>query len=396
MGIKGYRQGIGALILLFLTAGCGGSNGSINGSSSGGSQLVGANGFVLGGAGSGGDGGLGDVGGPRNPGPGNGIPAPFQPGGGTTGGATGGTSGGTTGGTGILPQFRFYVTESPPGPQNQNPANRGGVLGFRQQTDGSTTPITGISSSDLGDPAGIVLKAQTSEAFVSNRLGNNRDGGSGLPGNVSRFNYDPNTGIFTPISSFATTGPAHQANFNPISGELFVATVGADSGFPGGVDRFTFNSNGDPVPNGTLAVGTTARGVVVSEDGDTLYFTSASGVIRQVDLATGTISAVTVPGATNLHYMAIRDGELYAADVGGNVLRFTLTNDVIGLPPKETIPAAAAIAVAFSPDGTEMLVTGHRTSTLVRRFLYNAQSDSWTELSVVDSGSSLGGIMIVP
>lgn len=270
------------------------------------------------------------------------------------------------------------------------------MLGFLVEgTGGAFVPTTGIPTAQLDDPVDLAFRPSSSEVFVSNRHGAISIGG--FDGSVSRFLYDAVTRTFTSNGSFPVPGPAHQMTFNPIDGELFVAMLGPEFGFLGGVARFTFDTSGAALPNGELNTGTT-RGVAVSPDGERLYITTAADVIRQFDLTDGgaELTPVIVAGSPNLHFMNILNGQLYAAAFGSSeILRYDIeaNND---LTIRDATPASFPISVAFSPDGLEMYAAGHLSSSELSRFTYDPILDVWVPTTPFPAGSSLGGILILP
>lgn len=293
-----------------------------------------------------------------------------------------------TGAAALAAPFDLFVTQSPPGPVNENPATWQGVLQFSVASSGATlTPAAGIDRSAVGDPGGLAFRAASSEVFVGNRHGNNQ------PSSISRFFYNPGTHALVPNGTITGNGlyGVHQLAFNPATGELFAANYAGD------VSRFTFDAAGNAIPNGTIGSGTT-RGVAVSPDGARLYVTTAGAVIRQFDLASGAeLTSVTVPsGVGGLHCMRIRDGVLYVtAFLDDKVYRYTI-GPGNALTYKDSIPANDPVSVAFSPDGQEMFVTGHATSALIYRYQYDVHTDSWVQTAVFDANSSLGDVLVVP
>jgi hypothetical protein len=76
------------------------------------------------------------------------------------------------GGKTLAAPFELLVTQSPPGPQNTDPANWSGVLQFHLTASGGVlNPETGIDKTNLDDPAGLGFRSSTSELFVGNRWG---------------------------------------------------------------------------------------------------------------------------------------------------------------------------------------------------------------------------------
>lgn len=372
--------------MAILASGCG-SSGAEGATSAQNLRLIPFDGNLVSGTGNGDVAGVGNAntGGPRGPvSPGTGIPFPFP-------------SGGNNGA--LLPQFRFYATQTPRGPFNQNPSSWGGVLGFFQQSDGSTAPITGIPVGDpnIFDPAGLTFRSSSSEVLVSNRHGNNSTGG--LAGSIARYRYDPLDGSFTHSATFAVAAPAHQSALTPAEDELFVAIVGAgENGFTAqGVQHFAIDNNSatflDTIGNGST------RGVALSPDGTRLYVTSAGATIRQFDLTTTgnpELTPVSVSGSPNFHYMVVLNRELYVAALDGDaVFRFTIesNND---LTFKDSFSAPDPLDIAISPDGREMLVSQHADPGVIRRFTYDATNDTWVFLDDGPTGSALGGILALP
>ena len=289
------------------------------------------------------------------------------------------------------PNSTVLIAQSPPGPTNGDPTTWGGILQFQVAGDGSAlTAGAGIAKTSVEDPVGLAYKAATSEVFVGNRHGNNA--ADGTAGSISRFAYVQATHALTALPEITGNGldGVHQVAFSPTTGELFAANVN------NGVSRFTFDGGGTAVANGMISSGP-SRGVFVAPDGKRLYVSTATNVIRQFDLATGNeLTAVTLQTTGNLHFFSVRARELYVAALDDNkVYRFTLdANDEPTM--KQSIDASAPVGIAFSADGGEMYVTGHRTSDLVQRYLYDASSDTWMPNGTMDLGTSLGGVVIAP
>lgn len=265
-----------------------------------------------------------------------------------------------------------------------------GVLLFHiPYTGGPAEQAADIPKEQVRDPAGLAFRPAASEVLVGNRHGNTA--ANGTVGSISRFAYDPVARTFTAQGEITGNGLArvHQLFVSP-SGELFA--VNRDSG----VSRFTFMPDGTAVANGTIGSGA-ARGVAVSPDGTRMYMTGASNSIRQFDVATGMeLAAVTLGTSGNLHYMAIRQDQLYVAALADNkVYRYDIEADN-SLTFVDGFDAAGAIAVAFSEDETEMFVSGHLTSDIVSRFAYDAAGDTWTHTTDIDVAVSLGGVAVLP
>jgi DNA-binding beta-propeller fold protein YncE len=288
------------------------------------------------------------------------------------------------------PNSTVLIAQSPPG-TNPDTTTWGGVLQFQVAGDGSALVAgAGIPKTSVEDPIGLAFKAATSEVFVGNRHGNSS--ADGVAGSISRFTYTQATHALVAQPEITGNGlqGVHQVAFSPTTGELFAAN--RDSG----VSRFTFDGSGNPVANGTIASGPT-RGVFVAPDGRRLYVSTASSVIRQFDLSTGTeLTAVTLSTAGNLHFFAVRTGDLYVAALDDNkVYRYAIAaND--DLTFVQAIDATSPVGVAFSADGMEMYVTGHMSTDVVQRYAYDASTDTWIATGSMDLGSSLGGIVILP
>ena len=287
--------------------------------------------------------------------------------------------------------YSLLVTQSPPGPTNQNPANWQGVLQYT--VDGFAAPlisVPGLPSSSVRDPAGITYRLASNEVLIGNRHGNNA--ADGTAGSISRFTFNPSTASLTPSGTIAGNGlfGVHQLNFSPTTGELFAANVNA------GISRFTFDGAGNAVPNGTISSGP-ARGVAVSPDGGRLYVTGASNTIRQFNLSTGAeLPSLVVPGSPNLHYLRVHNNELYAAGLDSSLI-YRYTIDSAGtLTPKSSFSAISPITVTLSLDGTELYTTGHRDTDLIERFTYNSAADTWTLADTINSNFSLGDALVLP
>ncbi|MBK9121484.1 MAG: PEP-CTERM sorting domain-containing protein [Phycisphaerales bacterium] len=282
--------------------------------------------------------------------------------------------------------FYLLVTQSPPGPANTNPATWGGVLLYDVAgSGGAATPRAGISPAELSDPCGLAHNA-AGEIFVSNRHGNNN------PGSLSRFTFEPLTGAFTATGVISGNGlyGVHEAAFNPVDGELFAANAA------GAVSRFTFDTEGQALPQGTIGAGT-MRGVAVSVTGDRLYVSKAGNTIERFDLNSGLpLPTIQVPGASSLHFMAWGpEGDLYVADYYASAV-FRYTFDANQEPTLHSMIGGltGALDVAFSPDGTEMFVAGHGNG-IIHRLGYDGVTDGWIPQSQLHTGVSLGGLLVV-
>jgi len=279
--------------------------------------------------------------------------------------------------------FELLLTGSPPGPQNQDPATWQGVLQYAVTNLGAAPlPEPGIDRTNVSDPAGLAFRPSTHEVFVGNRHGNV------APSSISRFLYDFEQRTLRPNGTITGNGlyGVHQLTFHPVSGELFAAN------FSGGVSRFTFGPNDEALPNGVIGDGT-CRGVLVSPTGRHLYVTTAGDIIRRFDLASGQeLPPIQTPGSAGggLHYLRAHQGLLYVAALyDDRVYRYRILPDD-SLDLIDYLEMNDPVTVAFSPDGAEMFVSGHRTSSLIYRFLYSSATGGWQEEAPVDAGQSLG------
>jgi len=289
------------------------------------------------------------------------------------------------------PNSVLFVAQSPPGPQNGDPATWSGVLQFSISGDfAATVPETGIAKTALEDPSSVAFRSESSELFIGNRHGNNA--ADGVAGSISRYHYDQGSHALVAATEITGNGLAgvHQIAFSPTSGEMFAANVAT------GVSRFTFDAGGTVTANGMIS-DTATRGVFVTPDGKRLLVTAATTAIRVFDLATSAeLPATTVSGQGGLHYFAYRLGDVYVAGLYDNaVYRYHLdaNDDLVFV---QLIAAQAPIGVAFSADGAEMFVSGHLTVDLLQRYTYDAGSDTWMPSGTMDLGSSLGGLALVP
>jgi hypothetical protein len=282
--------------------------------------------------------------------------------------------------------FQLWVTVSPPGPQNADPASWGGILRYRFSTAGAPAVVLAeIDRSLVADPCGLVFRTASHELFVGNRHGNT--GG----GSISGFTYDAASDSFEPSGTITGNGlnGVHQLALDPVTGELFAANYG------GGVSRFLFDASGTAVPNGVVGGSQWTRGVAVSLDGQWLYVTGATPVIRRFDLATGSeLPNLTVTGATSLHFLRLVGGNaLYAADpVTSMVYRLVVAPDGT-LSEQTDIPAPSAASETVSPDQMELFATGHLTSHQITRLLWNEQDATWDPETPIYPGVPMGDIL---
>jgi len=287
-------------------------------------------------------------------------------------------------------EFALLVTESPPGPDNQDPANWGGVLQYTFVESGAPlVPATGIDATELHDPAGLGFRSVSEEMFVGNRHGSISV--DGVAGSIHRFVYDPDARTFAASGEITGNGlgAVHQLAFDPATGELFAAN------YTTGISRFIFDASGAALPNGVIGAGT-MRGVTVAPSGTRLYATSAGDDIRQFDLTTGAeLPATFVETGAALHFLALHGDELYVAAFStGRIHRFAVAADD-SLTLIDSVDASQPVSIAFSEDGLEMFTAGHKDSDVIQRFAYDATNDTWTLTETVDAGSSLGALLVL-
>ncbi len=274
-------------------------------------------------------------------------------------------------------QFRLLVTETSVGAIG----TWGGVQRYNvSNAGGSMTLGNGIAAGALSDPAGLSRRAN-GELFVGNRHGNVASS------SVSRFLYDSGTDTYQTngtISGNSLFG-VHGINFSNTD-ELFAANVN------GPISRFTFSGN-TASANGTMSSGP-ARDVFFSADGQWAYITQGvSGSLVKYDLSNGNqVGVLGVSGASGLHWGSWRGGEYFVGDFSGNQvvsIKFDANGNI--LSSTQAASVTGAVGVAFSPDGSEMYVSGHSTG-LISRFLYS--NGSWTANGSINTGKNLGDIMV--
>lgn len=278
---------------------------------------------------------------------------------------------------GARADYSFLVTQSPSG-SNPGPYTNG-VLRYNVNGAGVITAGTGISAGQVVDPVGLALSAG-GELYVGNRNGNgNHPGG----GSVSSFHYDAGTGAYVLDANLAAgaTG-THGINVSA-TGELFAANV------DGPVTRFQGTT-----ASGTLNSGS-ARDVLLSPNGLFAYVTSGiDGNVQKFSTASGALlNTYSVAGASGLHFGAWRGSDLYIADFGSGRV-YDLTFDGAGdiASAAQAVAVNASIGVGFSPDGNEMLVTGHTTNTISR---FSRSGTGWVANGTIATGSNLGDIQVV-
>lgn len=288
-------------------------------------------------------------------------------------------------------KYFLMVTQTPPGDAPMN--TWGGVARYDLDDDFKPAKMgVGIDASKVADPCGLAFRKRSAELFVGNREGN------AGPGSVSRFIYDHMLEKFTPNGTITGNGLSrvHQVTFDPKENELFAANR------DGGISRFKFDTNGNPVANGVLTAAGWIRGVAVAPDGKRLYATTASMNIRQFDLSNGGVelTAVQTPDQdANTHFMFVDEtkNELYVpAATNGKFYRYKIdAND--NLVFVASYPADTPISIALSPSRQELYAAGHVQSDVIDRFKLT-NNTTWVEnkqLQIVTNWS-LGSILMFP
>lgn len=245
------------------------------------------------------------------------------------------------------------------------------------------TVLSGIAAANLSDPAGLAV-SNTGELFVGNRHGNVG------AASVNRFVLSAGNYV---SSGPAITGNAlqgtHGVAIRPGTGELFAGNVN------GPVSRF-LPSGGNYVANGTILVNA-IRDVTFNQSGNMLYATrGVNANIIAHNMTTNVTTEVGIAVAGGLHQMAWRNNELYVTGFSsGTVARVNL--DANGIPVSSTLVAnvAAAIGIAFSPDGNEMFVSGHSTN-LITRLGFDSGTSSWIQTGTIATGVNMGWLAVVP
>lgn len=285
-------------------------------------------------------------------------------------------------GSAIAQPFQIVATNAPAGsiPSSQWKD----TIRFSLTGSGSAaTAISNIPNGEVHDPIGVAFRTPT-DLFIANRAGNGFQ-----PGSISRFTLSNGGATATKIDEFtqpSLVGP-HEIAFNPITRELFAATVSD------GIWRWNFDTQGVVSANGSFVRGRAFRGVCIEPSGNYLYATAASGAVFRFRLngdgSVTELTALNIPGASNLHFFSLGpvQGEIYVCDYGsGNVFRLQ-TNPADGsFTIMQAIPSANAIDCAFSPDGKEMYVARHNSGG-IDRFAFNSAANSWTFVSTVTTPS---------
>ena len=283
----------------------------------------------------------------------------------------------------------LFVSQAPAEPTNADPATWAGMRAFEIAADGAAaTEITGIPGNVLKDPVSTLYRSVSQEVFIGERHGTGAV--DGVAGSIARFAYSTTAHAFTPSGRItgANIGSAiFQILLHPQTGELFACNVST------GVSRFTFTGN-DAVANGTIADGA-CRGIAISPDNKVLFMSNAGTTIRRFTLMTGAeLPAATVAAPANLHFMAVRAGQLYVGAIDASVvMRFQINADDT-LSQLPSIPGpSTAVAIAFSASGFEMFVSGVNT---VARYSYNTATDGWTHTGDITPAGPAAGLVMLP
>lgn len=285
-------------------------------------------------------------------------------------------------GSAIAQPFQIVATNAPAGsiPSSQWKD----TIRFSLTGSGSAaTAISNIPNGDVHDPIGVAFRTPT-DLFIANRAGNGFQ-----PGSISRFTLSNGGATATKIDEFTQpnlVGP-HEIAFNPITRELFAATV-----FDG-IWRWTIDTQGVVSANGSFVRGRALRGVCIEPSGNFLYATAASGTVFRFRLnGDGSVTELTsqnIPGASSLHFFSLGpvQGEIYVCDYGSSNVYRLQTSPVDGsFVIMQTIPSVNAIDCAFSPDGQEMYVARHNSGG-IDRFAFNSATNSWAFVSTVSTPS---------
>ncbi len=290
----------------------------------------------------------------------------------------------------IAQPFQIVATIAPPG--SVAPADWKDALRFSLTGSGSVaTPIVSIPNGDVHDPIGVAFRTPT-DLFVGNRGGNGFQAGS-----ISRFVLSNGGLTATKVDEFSQAGliGVHEIAFNPVTRELFAATV-----FDG-IWRWKFDTNGVVSANGSFARGRAWRGVCIEPSGNFLYATAANGNVFRFRLnGDGSVTelpAQNIPGASLLHFFGLApiSGEIYVCDYGSSkVYRLKVQADG-SFTVFQAINSTNAIDCAFSPDAQELFVARHNSGG-IDRFLYNSGSDTWTYTATIPTPSMGGFAAYVP
>lgn len=291
-------------------------------------------------------------------------------------------------GAALAEPFQLICTVSPPG-SSGNPANWQPTLRLRiAGTFGTVSSLPSLPTTEVFDPAGVAFRS-ANDLFIGNRHGNILGQGS-----LSRFTLSPDGATATYVSNFTYPGMigVHEMAYNPEIDEMLVTAVS------NGVFRFGFDGSGQLQFRGHFMQSQPARGVAIHPNGQFAYITQASNRIRvfrlNSDGSVTELASVFPAGASNLHFFQLSpDGRhVYAADIGSSTV-YRLRISTFGeMTLDQTTTSAAAIDVAFSPDGREMYAGNHFQGG-ISRFSYDSGTDSWAPAGSI-STPSMGGFGI--
>jgi MYXO-CTERM domain-containing protein len=275
-------------------------------------------------------------------------------------------------------QYTLFAAETFAGSLGPNTHLYRGVDQYWLAGPGSAVLLGGLTPDQVTDPAG--LRFVNGQLFVGNRHGNQAGQGS-----VSIFNFNGALSLDEVVTGNGLER-VHGIDVSPKSGELFASQL------INGVRRF-LPAGGSYTGNGGLLNGD-LRDVLVSADGTKIYQSMVTGSIITTDLSTNTSTSFNVAPGRALHQMALRDGKLYVTSlVGsnpngtGSVHEITLDASLEPVSTTVAVDVDSAIGVAFSPDGSEMLVSQH-TLDAIQRFAWNGAS--WTFDSEIAADTNVG------
>jgi hypothetical protein len=280
----------------------------------------------------------------------------------------------------------LLVAESPYG-SSPNPDTWGGVVRYSFGESGALeNPAPGIDAENLHDPWGLAWREASNELFVGNRHGS--FGAVDVTGTIQRWMYDGTRTLYpTGVIAGNDLSEVHQLGFDPATGDLFAANGER------GIARFRISAAGGAIANGTIESGLT-RGVAGSPGGRKVWATSGTEFVRQFDVGTWNERAPieTEPGAV-LENLTVHDGMLYAAGSSTDAIYRFRIGAMEDLALVDSIDATSPVCVIFSRDGGTMYSAS--AAGVIERFAYDANGDTWSFVDAVQSGPSLGSIVIV-
>lgn len=278
--------------------------------------------------------------------------------------------------------YQVIAAETPTGAGGGQPVRRY----LLTEPFAAESRVSDILGSDLNDPIAVAFRSPL-EAFIANRAGHSGNG------SIRRctFSADLTTVTVGPLITGNGVTDCAQITFSPVDGELFVANwVG------GRMPRFTFDQNGNAIPNGFVQMPDLANqlGVAIRPQDQQLFVTSYSHIRRFTRNGDGSYTHVEdiSAGTNNLHFMRFKGDELYVCDIiSGTIFRYRFNeNGVPFLHKARAFPSP--IDVAFSPDDQEMYVASHFGAG-ISRYSYNGQTDEWEFEGNIPS-PSLGGLAV--